>query len=134
MSAHLPIPDAESKPFWDAIGDGKLLLKYCLECGRPHYYPRTYCPYCWGETEWREASGRGVVFATTTVRRVGLPPFSQRVPYNLSIVELDEGPRMLTNIVGGDPEAIRIDMPVEFSPTLDETQWMPTFRLADRDD
>ena len=132
--SHLPIVDAESQPFWDAIGDGKLLLKFCLDCGRAHYYPRTYCPYCWGETEWREASGRGVVFATTTVRRMGLPPFNTRVPYNLSIVELEEGPRMLTNVIDSPPEDVQIDMPVEFSPRLDDTQWMPTFRLADGDD
>jgi uncharacterized OB-fold protein len=128
---HLPIIDAESEPFWTALGEGTFLLKWCLECSRPHFYPRTYCPYCWGETEWRPASGEGIVFATTTVRRVGLKPFSSRVPYNLSIVELAEGPRLLTNVVGAQPEDVKIGAPVVLHPTFDEGQWMPTFALAD---
>jgi uncharacterized OB-fold protein len=131
---HHPIVDTESEPFWTALGEGQFLLKWCLSCGRPHYYPRTYCPFCWGETEWRPASGDGVVFATTTVRRVGLRPFNERVPYNLSVVELAEGPRLLTNVVGSPPEAVTIDAAVTFSPTLDDGQWMPTFRLAQPDE
>jgi uncharacterized OB-fold protein len=130
MSDHLPIVDAESEPFWTALGDGHFLLKWCQECGRPHYYPRTYCPFCWAETEWRPASGAGVVFATTVVRRVGLKPFSGRVPYNLSIVELAEGPRLLTNVIGSPPEQVKVGAPVVLSATLDDGQWMPTFRLV----
>jgi uncharacterized protein len=127
---HLPIVDAESDPFWTALGDGQLLLKWCLDCGRPHYYPRTFCPFCWGETEWRPGSGSGAVFATTIVRRVGLKPFSTRVPYNLAIIELAEGPRMLTNVIGSPPEEVEIGAAVTLSPTLDDGQWLPTFRLA----
>jgi uncharacterized OB-fold protein len=131
MTEHLPLIDAESAPFWGALGDGQFLLKWCLECGRPHYYPRTYCPTCWGETEWRAASGRGIVFATTVVRRFGLKPFTSRLPYNLSIVELAEGPRLLTNVVGGPPEAVTIGAAVVLRPTNDEGQWMPTFELEE---
>ena len=130
MREHLPIVDAESEPYWTALGEGKFLLKYCLDCGLPHFYPRTYCPFCWGETEWRESTGRGIVFASTTVRRVGLKPFSSRVPYNLAVVELDEGPRLLTNVIGCAPQDVAIGSAVELSPTFDEDMWMPTFRLA----
>lgn len=132
MSNHHPIPDSESEAFWTSIADGKLMLRRCTECRRFHYYPRTNCPYCWGETEWVQASGEGVIFASTTVRRMGLPPFNKRVPYNLSIVELAEGPRMLTNVVGCPVQDAVIDAKVTFSPSQDEDRWMPTFRLAGR--
>jgi uncharacterized OB-fold protein len=131
MSGHLPVPDAETRPFWDALGNGRLLIKWCLECGRPHYFPRAFCPFCWSErTEWREASGDGVVFATTTVRQMGVEPFRSRVPYNVSIVELAEGPRMLTNVVGIDASEVRIGMEVRLSPERDGDAWLPLFRLA----
>src|SRR5690348_15968817 len=112
-SAHLPIIDAESAPYWNGLSRGEFLLKYCLDGGRPHYYPRVYCPNWWGETEWRTASGRGDVFATTVVRQMGFPPFRDRVPYNLSIVELEEGPHLLTHVIGVPPETVRIGMSVE---------------------
>lgn len=130
MSAHLPIIDAESAPFWEGLGAGEFRLKYCTECGRPHYFPRVYCPFCWGDTEWRVASGRGEVFATTVVRQMGFPPFRDRVPYNLAIVELEEGPHLLTHVVGVEPEAVRIGMPVRLAPELDGTVWMPFFTPA----
>jgi uncharacterized OB-fold protein len=129
MSAeHLPIIDQESERFWSALGEGTFLLKYCLDCGNPHFYPRVYCPRCWGDTEWRPASGRGTVFATTTVHQMAFEPFKSRAPYNLAIVELDEGPRLLTNVVGCDPKTVTIGMKVECLPELDDDVWMPHFR------
>lgn len=125
---HLPIVDLESKPFWDGLAEGRFLLKWCLQCGDPHFYPRTYCPSCWGETEWREASGTGTVFATTTIHQMMFEPFKGRTPYDISIVQLDEGPLVLTNVVGGDPEAVHIGMRVELAPELDVEVWMPRFR------
>ena len=127
MSAHLPIIDAESAPFWEGLGGGELRLKWCLSCRRPHFFPRTYCPYCWGDTEWRVASGRGEVFATTVVRQMGFPPFRDRVPYNLAIVELAEGPHLLTQVIGCEPTSVRIGLAVQLSPELDGTVWMPFF-------
>jgi uncharacterized OB-fold protein len=128
MSSHLPIIDGESAPFWEGLGVGEFRLKYCTQCSRPHFFPRTYCPYCWGDTEWRVASGRGEVFATTVVRQMGFPPFRDRVPYNLAIVELAEGPHLLTHVVGIEPEAVRIGRTVELAPELDGTVWMPFFK------
>ncbi|HEV8298861.1 MAG TPA: OB-fold domain-containing protein [Acidimicrobiales bacterium] len=130
MSAHLPIIDAESAPYWEGLGAGELRLKWCTACGRPHFFPRVYCPFCWGDTEWRVASGRGEVFATTVVRQMGFPPHRDRVPYNLAIVELAEGPHLLTKVVGVAPEAVHIGMAVQLAPELDGTVWMPFFRPA----
>lgn len=126
---HLPIIDADSQPFWSALAHGTLTLPRCVACRLVHYYPRSLCPACWEPIEWVELSGSGLVFATTVVRRIGIEPFGERVPYNLSIVELDEGPRLLTNVVGADPTDVRIGAAVVLSPTLDGRQWLPTFRL-----
>lgn len=82
-------------------------------CSSFIYYPRPFCPRCPGdELEWREASGRGRVYTYTVVRRAATPAFADRVPHVLALVELEEGPRVVTNIVGCRPEEVRIGMPV----------------------
>src|SRR5438270_9642709 len=93
----LPIPDTETAEFWAGLARGVLLIRSCNSCGRPHYYPRSFCPFCWSsDVVWRETTGRGTVFATTVIRQHGLSPFKERAPYNISLVDLDEGPRLLT--------------------------------------
>jgi uncharacterized OB-fold protein len=104
-----PSVDAETKPFWDATQAGTLLLKRCRSCESVFWYPRTMCPVCGSlDTEWTEASGRGSVHSFTIVRRGGPGVYQDAVPYVLAYVELDEGPRVLTNIVDCDPDAVRI--------------------------
>ena len=128
---HLPVPDQETAPFWEALAGGKLLLKWCLDCGRPHYWPRDFCPFCWSaRTEWRPASGRGTVFATTVIRQAALPPFSERLPYNVAVVELEEGPRLVTNVVGVPPDEVRIGQPVELAAEPHGDIGLPLFRPA----
>ena len=79
---------------------GKLLIKRCDACHRPHFYPRPFCPYCWsGRVRWEEASGRAILYSWSTVYVNDLPPFAERVPYIAAIVDLEEGPRMMTNVV-----------------------------------
>jgi uncharacterized OB-fold protein len=129
---YLPIPDQETAPFWKGLAEGKFLLKWCESCEKPHYYPRDFCPYCWSEqTVWREASGRGVVFATTVVRQMGLEPFASRLPYNISIIELEEGPRLLSNVVGTAPDQVRIGMSVRLAPEVHDEIGLPLFEPAD---
>ncbi len=80
-----------------------------------HHYPRQFCPYCWGEdVEWIPASGRATLYTWSVVHRNDLPPFGGRVPYVAAVVELAEGPRMMTEVVGcGEGEdALRIGMPL----------------------
>jgi uncharacterized OB-fold protein len=109
----LPQPTRISAPFWRAAAEGRLLLQFCRPCRSFIYYPRPFCPSCWREDlEWREASGRGRVYTYTVVRRAATPAFADKVPYVLAIVELEEGPRMVTNIVGCRPEEVRVGMPV----------------------
>jgi hypothetical protein len=93
----------------------ELTLPYCPSCRAFHYYPRAVCPQCLsGALEWRRVSGRGRLHTFTIVHR-GPKEFPLGTPYVLAIVELDEGPRLMTNLVdvAPDPTAVRIGMPVE---------------------
>ncbi|MBV8951438.1 MAG: Zn-ribbon domain-containing OB-fold protein [Actinobacteria bacterium] len=126
----LPAPDNETRPFWDAAREHTLLIQRCGACGRHQFYPRPFCKVCWSdEVEWVEASGRGTLYTWSVVHVNDLPPFPDRVPYVAAIVELDEGPRMMTNIVDCELDALRAGLPVEvtFRPATDEIT-IPVFR------
>lgn len=133
---HLPVPDAETAPYWEAAREGRLLIKRCTACGKAFFYPRTYCPACWSaDTEWIETSGRGTVYTFTVVHQNDLPPFNERVPYVVAIVELEEGVRMTANVEGIAPEEVRCDMSVrvafrEEPRTEDDVVSLPVFRPA----
>lgn len=108
-----PPINPETKAFWDAAAEGRLLLKKCLVCGQIHYYPRALCPYCFSErTEWLPASGRGSVYAYSVMRRAP-------VPYAIAYVTLEEGVTMMTNLVDCDFDKLRIGQKVKlvFKPT-----------------
>ncbi len=97
-----PAPDAETKPFWDAAGEGKLLLKRCRACGEVHYYPRAICPFCFSaDTAWIAAAGRGVIYSYSVVRR-------GPSRYAIAYVTLDEGVTMMTNIVDCDVDHLAV--------------------------
>ena len=123
----IPAPrlDPETKPFWDAASRGALLLKRCRTCGATHYCPRPLCPFCMGETEWIEASGKGEIYSFSIVRR-GAP-----VPYVIAYVTLAEGVTLMTNIVECDFADLRIGAPVTlaFGPSDSGTP-VPMFKLA----
>jgi uncharacterized protein len=118
----------ETALFWDACVDGRLVLPQCEECGQLIWYPRRFCPFCASRSvRWVEVSGRGTVYSFTVIRR-GEGPFRAAAPYVLAYVELEEGPRMLTNIVDADVERVAIGDPVHvvFEPT-DEGDALPRF-------
>ena len=94
-----PAPTIEpgTEPFWEGARTGKLMVKFCKSCGKTHYYPRTLCPFCFGETDWKQASGNGTIYTLSVMQR-GNPN-----PYCIAYVTLDEGPSMLTNIVEAEP-------------------------------
>lgn len=107
----LPEPDAFTQPYWDAAAEGLLLLRRCRGCGRAHHYPREFCPYCWSEdVAWERASGRATLYTWSVVHRNDLPPFGGRVPYVAAVVDLAEGPRMMTRIVECEESALAIGM------------------------
>ena len=109
----LPTPDPGTTRFWEGTRGHKLLLPRCQDCGELHFYPRTLCPHCGSaRLDWTEASGRGSVYSYTVVHRPPSAAFKAMVPYVVAVVELEEGPHLMTNIGGCAPENVRIGMPV----------------------
>ncbi|MGW4727892.1 Zn-ribbon domain-containing OB-fold protein [Streptomyces shenzhenensis] len=103
-----PQADAFTRPYWDAAADGRLLLRRCAACGRAHHYPREFCPHCWSEdVGWERASGRATLYTWSVVHRNDLPPFGARTPYVAAVVDLAEGPRMMTEVVDCAAGALR---------------------------
>jgi uncharacterized OB-fold protein len=132
LSKPIPIPNEDSKQFWEGCLDNKLLLQKCDSCGHVRFYPRILCTECGStETTWIQSSGRATVYSHTTIHRAPSPAFKADVPYVLALVTLEEGGRMMTNIVGCKPEDVAIDMPVKvkFEKVSDEIS-VPKFELA----
>lgn len=110
----LPRIDEESKGFWEACQRHELYVQRCRACRSSRYYPRALCPACLSDdTEWVRCSGRGEVYTFTVTNQNQAPGFREELPYVLAYVELQEGLRVLTNIVDCPPESVRIGMPVE---------------------
>ncbi len=111
----IPKPTPETKPFWDAAKQHKLLIQRCSDCTRHYFYPRPLCPNCLSRNvTWVEVSGRGRLH-TFVINHRAPRNFPLTAPFVIGIVELEEGARIMTNIVGvePDPQKIRCDMPVE---------------------
>lgn len=134
-SGPLPTATPETRPFWDAARRHELQLQRCRACATFVFYPRAACPRCLGgDLEWQRVSGRGTLHTFTVVHR-GQKGFPLGSPYVLAVVELAEGPRLMTNLVGvePDPARIHIGMPVEvaFEDVTPEVA-LPRFRPAAR--
>ncbi|GAC1395295.1 MAG: OB-fold domain-containing protein [Mycobacterium sp.] len=109
----MPTIDAASAPYWEAAREGRLLIAECAECGKVHHYPRPFCPHCWSEkVRPVQASGSGTLYTYSTVYVNDLVPFKDRLPYIAAIVELDEGPRLMTTIVDAESEQLEVGMAV----------------------
>jgi uncharacterized OB-fold protein len=127
----VPIPTPETKPFWQGTRAGELRLQRCDACAHVYFPPRPFCPKCAGRAvSWFAASGRGILYSYVIHHRP-VPGFTP--PYSIAVVQLDEGPRMMTNIVDcpQTPEALQLDMRVEvtFTSLSDEIS-LPQFRPA----
>ncbi len=96
----IPKPNADTQPFWDAAREKRLIYQFCRDCEKPQFYPRSLCVHCHGsELEWRESAGRGNIVTYTQVMRPPLKAFNEMTPYVIALVDLDEGFRMMVNIV-----------------------------------
>jgi uncharacterized OB-fold protein len=126
----LPMPDADSKPFWQGCYEHELRFQQCAACGEVRWPPSILCPGCHSqETRWIKASGRGTVYTFAVYHQAFHPSFKGRVPYVVAVVRLEEGPMLLTNIVGCPPEAVACDMPVQVAwDDLSEEYSLPQFR------
>jgi len=128
----LPTPDADSAAFWLGLREGKLLLQHCLDCVNVQYYQQGMCRRCGGERlEHRPASGRGKVHSFSVVHRAPGPAFKRDVPYAVLLVELEEGPRMISSLTGANPASVTFDMPVELvCEKMSDEITLPRFRPA----
>lgn len=120
----LPVRTPETAEYWDAASRGVLLVRGCRACRKAHHYPRTMCPFCHSDqTEWWTSAGKGVIYSFSIMRRASSP-------YVIAYVTLDEGPTMLTNIVGCKFDEIGIGRRVSMAPNpRDGSPPIPMFRL-----
>ena len=130
----VPVAQPESDEYWQAAARGELLVQSCSDCSESQFYPRNFCINCSSRNvEFKKASGRATLYTFTIVHQPPHPGFADDVPYIAAIVELEEGVRMPTNIVGiePEPENLSIGMPlvVEFERVSD-TVALPKFRPA----
>lgn len=109
MSIPLPRPNADTQPFWDAAAEGRLIYQHCRACDKPQFYPRSLCAACHGsKLEWRTSKGQGTIASFTEVLRAPTPAFKDKAPYVIALIDLDEGFRMMVNIVEGDRNRLAI--------------------------
>src|SRR5262245_27228667 len=128
----LPRVDALTAPFWEGCKLGELRLQRCANCGAYRLPPRPICARCLSqESEWVASRGRGRVWSWTIIHPPVLPAFESDVPYNVVVVELDEGVRLVSNLLDVPAAEIRADLPVEvvFDRVTDEVT-LPRFRRA----
>ncbi|MBM3555938.1 MAG: hypothetical protein FJX47_10335 [Alphaproteobacteria bacterium] len=131
MPHPMPVPDSDSAPFWDACRKRELRVPRCLDCGTTRFPPHGHCPRCGSaKHDWLKCAGRGRVYSwIVVVQPIPKEVFANDVPYVVALVDLPEGVRIPTNIVGCDPHAVKADMAVEVvfedvSPTIT----LPKFR------
>ena len=126
----LPSIDEENKPFWEACKKHELRLQKCTSCGTIRFPITPICANCMSmDYEWAKMSGRGKVYSYSIIRRASHPAFAGEIPYDVAIIQLEEGPRMISSVVGIDSREVRIDMPVEvvFEDMSDEIS-LPKFK------
>jgi uncharacterized OB-fold protein len=130
-SGPLPQPTTDSQPFWDGCNEGVLRIQQCQSCQSLRYPPGNRCPRCWSEeAQWVTSPGDGIVHAFTVMRRAYHPGLIREIPYVVAVVELAEGVRIITNIVGCQPEEVAVGMAVgavftELVPGVRVVKFMP---------
>ena len=132
MKHPAPNPAGTAAAHWEAAREGRLALPYCTPCRRFQWPVRASCLQCGGKLEWREASGQGRIAAYSIVRRAVNRELEPDAPYAIAFIELVEGGRLFANVVGSNPEALRVGLAVRcrFEPALDSTLSVPVFELT----
>jgi uncharacterized OB-fold protein len=132
MSIPPPLPaiDPDTQPFWDGAKRGELLIQRCTKCDERQFYPRLRCVRCGGAVEWIRASGNARVYTYTVVHRAAHEAFSPLVPYVVALVDLAEGPRMMSRLrVSPADVRIGLDVRVAFERQSDEVT-LPVFEAV----
>jgi uncharacterized OB-fold protein len=130
-----PLPrldELDTAPFWQATGEKRLTYQCCADCGTVVFYPRRHCTGCLaGKLEWHTASGKGMIYSFSVVRQSYHPFFRALVPYAVAWIDLEEGPRLLSNVVGiDDPGSLEIGQAVEVEWEPHEELCIPLFKPA----
>ena len=126
----IPVPSDESRPYWEALRDRRLMMPRCDDCGHYWFPPSFLCPKCnSSKSTWTQVSGKGRIFSYVVYHRVYHPAFAGEVPYAVAVVELDEGPRMYSNVIGMPPDKLACDIKVEvvYEP-IDDAITLPKFK------
>jgi uncharacterized protein len=127
-----PPPSEAAEPFWQATRDQRLVLPWCTSCDRAIWYPRPTCPRCLGTSiEWRAASGAGTVYAVSVQHRPAHPKLADRVPYAVALVDLAEGVRVMSEVVGVPADDVAVGAPVQVTwEPLSDGRQLPLFAPA----
>ena len=129
----LPEPTPETREFWEGAQRGELRIQRCRSCGKAYFYPRPFCPHCSSrDVEWFTASGKAKLYSYVINHRAP-PHFQDWAPYVIAVAELEEGPRMMTNIIGVEPapEHLPIDLPLQVTwQRENDTITLPLFEPA----
>jgi uncharacterized OB-fold protein len=125
-----PVVTPETQPFWDAAQNEELWIQQCNRCSQFYFYPRPFCPACFSQdVSWVQVSGHATLVSYVINHRP-MPGWEDDAPYAIAVVELDEGPRMATNIVGipNTPDDLVLDMRLEVCFVEQSGVKVPKFR------
>lgn len=127
-----PVRDALTAPFWTACDRHQLVVQRCGACRSTFFYPRPCCPSCWStDVEWIEATGEATLYTWSIVHRSDVEPFDRLVPYIPALVDLAEGPRMMTRIVDAAPRELDIGMALDVRYITEAGVTVPFFTPAE---
>jgi len=128
----IPEPTIESKPFWDGLKEGRLLIQRCADCGTLRHYPRPMCSECRSlESDWAEVSGRGTIYSWTETHHPFHIGFRGELPYILATVALEEGVRIQSQVLGASLDQLKVGMPVTtVLVAATDDLVLPYFKLA----
>jgi uncharacterized OB-fold protein len=126
------LEELEAKPFWANLREHKLTAQRCNACGKFFTFPpQGSCPHCLSpDYDWVALSGKGKVYSFVTYCRAWHPSYQDKIPYNVSLIDLDEGPRLISNVIGCKPDEVKIAMAVEVVYDDREDYTLPQFRPA----
>ncbi len=132
LSGAMIAQDSDSRPYWEGLAQGELGIQRCDSCGQAVFYPRAICPHCFSNTlSWIVASGRGTIYSYTVAHQA-FGPFAADVPFVVAIVELEEGVRMMSRIVGAAREEVAIGKAVQVTfEAVGEDLTLPYFCLVE---
>jgi uncharacterized OB-fold protein len=130
-SKPVPVITPRNRLYWEGTAKGELRLAHCTRCDALFRFAHEWCPECWGlELDWKRASGGGQVSHFSVIHQAPYPSFDDVAPYVLAMIELEEGVRMMSNVIGIDPADVHIGMAVEVAFERRGDFMLPMFKPA----